>query len=256
VSTTLTWLGHSTVVLDVGGTRLLTDPLLRRHAGVLRRRGPKPAVLNWERPDAVLLSHLHHDHAELRSLRMLPPDVPIITAQANARWLRARGLKGMAPGDDGWASVGASHGTRVRLCEARHHSRPMPHRPNEANGHLVRSASGVIWIAGDTSLFDGLTELGRDAGGAIDLAIVPVSGWGPRLSGGHLDPVQAAEACARVGARCAVPVHWGTLHAPGGRIYPPRWMDRPGPEFAAALAERAPGCRPLLPAVGVPTVIE
>jgi L-ascorbate metabolism protein UlaG (beta-lactamase superfamily) len=243
------------VVLDVGGTRLLTDPLLRRHAGLLRRRGPQPAVLHWERPDAVLLSHLHHDHAELKSLRMLPPDVPIITAQRNARWLRARGLKGMTPTDDGWATVGANHDTRVSLCEARHHSRPMPHRPNEATGHLVRSGSCVIWVAGDTSLFEGIAELRRRAGGPVDLAVVPVSGWGPRLSGGHLDPVQAAEACARVGARCAVPVHWGTLHAPGGHIYPPHWMDRPGPEFAAALAERAPGCRPLLPALGVPTVI-
>lgn len=253
MSTAVTWLGHATVVLDVDGTRLLTDPLLRRHAGILRRRGPKPARSSWAGTEAVLLSHLHHDHAELRSLRLLPGDVPVITAPENARWLRDRRVRGVSPGDGEWMSVG--HGARVSvsLCRADHSSRPMPHRPNQANGHLVRAASAAIWVAGDTSLFPGLGALPEQAAGPIDLAIVPVSGWGPRLSGGHLGPVEAAEACARVGARHAVPVHWGTLHTPGGRVYPRGWMDRPGPEFVDALADLAPRCVPMLLRPGVTT---
>ena len=96
----VTWLGHATVVLDVAGRRLVTDPLLRQHNGVLRRRGPAPTVRAWAGADAVLLSHLHHDHAELGSLRRLP-GVPVLTGPSNARWLRDKGLHGVGL-DTGW----------------------------------------------------------------------------------------------------------------------------------------------------------
>lgn len=246
----LTWLGHSTAVLDLGGTRLLADPLLRRHSGPLRRRGPAPGRAVWDAPDVVLLSHLHHDHAELGSLRMLPAGVPVVTAPQNAEWLRRRGLAGVTPGSGGWYDVGPEGTVSVSLCRAVHHARAMPHRPNEVNGHLVRSPAARIWLAGDTELFDGLADLPDQAGGPIDLAVVPVSGWAPRLSGGHMGPAQAAEACAMVDARRAVPVHWGTLHVPFGRIYPRGWMDRAGPEFVDALRAVAPDCRPILVAPG------
>ncbi|WP_029288829.1 MBL fold metallo-hydrolase [Cellulomonas sp. HZM] len=237
------WLGHASVVLDVAGKRLLTDPLLRAHAGLLRRRGRTPAREHWAGPDAVLLSHLHHDHAELASLERVR-DVPLLTAPANARWLRAHGLPhatGVATGR--WVEVGA---VRVAPVVAVHGHRPMPHRPNAANGFLVDAPGLRVWFAGDTEPFAAMADLPALAGGAIDLALVPVGGWGPRLSGGHMDPVQAARACAVVGARAAVPVHWGTLHAPASRRLPPGWMDRAGPAFGAALAREAPGCRALV----------
>jgi L-ascorbate metabolism protein UlaG (beta-lactamase superfamily) len=252
----VTWLGHSTVVLDIDGTRLVTDPLLKRHSGLLRRRGPTPPRGSWEGADAVLLSHLHHDHAELGSLRMLPAGTPVITAPDNAGWLRSKGLHGVSPGPTGWIAVAEERGVSVALSRAEHHSRPMPHRPNAANGHVVTSPSAKIWVAGDTSLFAGLAEVRHQAGGSIDLAVVPVSGWGPRLSPGHLGPDEAAEACAIVGARYAVPVHWGTLHAPGGRHLPRGWMDRAGPHFVAALARRAPGCNPMILRHGVRTPLD
>ncbi len=81
----VTWLGHSTVVVDVDGVRVVTDPLVRRHAGLLRRRGRQPSRAAWTGADAVLLSHLHHDHAEVASLRQFG-GIPVVTAPANARW--------------------------------------------------------------------------------------------------------------------------------------------------------------------------
>ena len=87
----VTWLGHSTVVLDIDGVRIVADPMLRRPAGVLRRRGRKPERAAWTGADAVLLSHLHHDHAEVRSLRLLE-DAPILTAPENAEWATRKGL--------------------------------------------------------------------------------------------------------------------------------------------------------------------
>lgn len=226
-------------MLDVGGIRLLSDPLLGRHAGLLRRRGPGPRAADWHGARAILLSHLHHDHAELSSLRKLP-GVPIMTAPANAGWIQRHGLSAPATDSDPWWRVGD---VVVRLVDAEHRSRPMPHRPNAANGHLVIAGDVRVWVAGDTSLYPGLEELPDLAGGRIDLAVVPIAGWGPRLSAGHLGPVEAAEACRRVQARYALPVHWGTLRPPGAHLLPTGWMDRPAREFVAALAERAPECR-------------
>lgn len=236
------WLGHATVVLDVDGVRLLTDPLLRGNAGLLRRRGEAPDATHWEGADAVLVSHLHHDHAELGSLRLLP-GAPVLSAPANARWLRAHGVDGaLGLPDHVWWSVPGSD-VRVRLAPAVHADRPMPHRPNSAHGFLVDAPSGRVWFAGDTAPFAAMADLPALLGGPVDLALVPVGGWGPRLSGGHMDPSQAARACAVVGARAAVPVHWGTLHAPVSRRLPPGWMDRAGPAFAHAAARFAPRCR-------------
>jgi L-ascorbate metabolism protein UlaG (beta-lactamase superfamily) len=240
VTIALTWLGHASVVLDIDGTRLVADPLLRRHNGVLRRRGGRPDDEAWSGADAVLLSHLHHDHAEVSSLKLLE-GVPVLTAIENAVWVARKGLlaRGLAEGE--WVPV-ATQGVTVRLVAAVHHSRPMPHRPNAANGHLVRGPSGVVWMAGDTDLYDGMAGLGGLAGAPIDVAVVPIGGWGPRLSPGHMGPEEAAEACRRSGARLALPVHWKTLHVPSGEMFPRGWMDSAGPRFADALARVAPSC--------------
>lgn len=237
----VTWLGHSTVVLDVAGRRLVTDPLLGRHGGLLRRRGVTPDTDAWRGADAVLLSHLHHDHAELRSLRRLT-GVPVLTGGSNARWLRRKGLHGVGL-DTQWHPVG--DGVEVRLVRAEHHSRPMPHRPNDAHGHLVVAPEGTIWVAGDTSLFPDMAALPALAGAAhIDLALVPIGGWGPRLSPGHMGPREAAQACAMAGVRWVLPVHWGTLHAPTMHRWG-SWMDSPVREFQEAVRHTAPGCRVL-----------
>jgi len=232
----LTWLGHSTVLIDLAGRRLLTDPLLLRHNGPLRRRSPRPRPTQWAEVDAVLLSHLHHDHAELRSLRLVA-GAPVLTSERNGRWLQKHGLDGR--GAEDWTDVGP---VQVRLVTAVHHSRPMPHRPNDANGHLLRSRGTTLWAAGDTSLYADMVRLPELAGvERLDIALVPIGGWGPRLSAGHMGPTEAAEACARTGARYALPVHWGTLHAPFMTLRS-EWFERPLDAFDKALAGVAPDC--------------
>jgi L-ascorbate metabolism protein UlaG (beta-lactamase superfamily) len=239
----VTWLGHSTVVIGLDGVRVLTDPLLRAHAGLLRRLGTTPDPAQWRRPDAVLVSHLHHDHAELRSLRMLG-ETPILSAPRNVAWMRRQNLTfATALGDD-WMPLARE--VEVRQVRADHHSRPMPHRPNDAHGHLVRGPSGRVWVAGDTGLHPEMAALPDLAGGPLDLALVPVWGWGPRLSPGHLTPDQAAIAVARTGARFAIPVHWGTLHPPFALRFARDWLDLPGRHFAEALARHAPDCEPVV----------
>jgi L-ascorbate metabolism protein UlaG (beta-lactamase superfamily) len=242
----LTWLGHASLVLDLDGVRILTDPLLGRHSGPLRRRGPVPRSEQWRDARAVLVSHLHHDHAELSSLRRVA--APVLTADANAGFLRRRGLTAHGLGEGwgrDWHQVDSSD-VRVRLTRAVHGDRPMPHRPNQANGHLVVGSGLRVWVAGDTDLYPELERVPELAGGEIDLAVVPVWGWGPRLSGGHLTPATAAEACRAVGAKAALPYHWGTFHPPFLAGRPAGWMDLPGRDFAEGLERRAPGCRALV----------
>ena len=81
----------------------------------------------------------------------------------------------------------------------------MPHRPNEANGHIVKTPTMTVWVVGDTSLYDEMRDLPEIAGAPIDLAIVPIGGWGARLSEGHMGPKEAAVACScvrRQGCAC------------------------------------------------------
>ncbi|MGD9958835.1 MBL fold metallo-hydrolase [Nocardioides sp.] len=236
----LTWLGHATVVIDLSDTRLLTDPLLRRHAGPLRRIGRRPDPHAWAHPDAVLISHLHSDHAALGSLRKLV-GIPMLTGPANAAWLR-RKLDAEAPAltTEEWVQVAD---VRVRLVRADHSARPMPHRPNDTHGHLIAAPGLTVWFAGDTSLYPEMSDLPTLAGTPIDVALLPIAGWGPRLSPGHMGPRQAVDACLAVGARAVLPIHHGTLHPPGFSAGDLAWMHRPLAEFRTDLAERAPQVR-------------
>ena len=111
---------------------------------------------------------------------------------------------------------------------ADHEARPMPHRPNGATGMLLRGGGVVVWFAGDTSLHPDMALLPELAGAPVDLALLPVGGWGPRLSPGHMGPVEAADATARSGARHVIPIHYGTLHPV--RAGPRHaWTGRPTP---------------------------
>jgi L-ascorbate metabolism protein UlaG (beta-lactamase superfamily) len=93
-----------------------------------------------------------------------------------------------------------------------------------------------VYFAGDTDLFEEMRELGP-----VDVALVPIWGWGPGLGGGHLDPGRAAEAVARIRPRVAIPIHWGTyypIHLGLRRV--PAFVDLPPLEFLAAMKETAP----------------
>ncbi len=233
----VTWVGHSTTVFDLGGIRFLTDPLLRPNAGLLRRAGPAPDPQQWAGTGIVLVSHLHHDHAELASLRSLA-GVRALAAQENAGWLRGKDVPA-EPLGEGWVDLSGA-AVQVRAVRAEHMTRRMPHRPSEAIGFLVRSPAATVWFAGDTAFYPQMADLVTLAEGPIDLALLPIHGWGPRLSEGHLDPAGAAEVCAQVRPRAVLPIHHGTFYPLGFGLVDLDWMQRPGREFAAELRSRAP----------------
>jgi L-ascorbate metabolism protein UlaG (beta-lactamase superfamily) len=235
----LTWLGHSTALLELSGTRLLTDPVLRRRVAHLVRHDAVPEV-----PadlDAVLLSHLHRDHADVPTLRRLGGGVPVIGPRGTASALRRAGLRDVREvvvGD----VVQIAPDVAVRAVPAAHDGRRSPARAAtaEALGFVVEGAARRLYFAGDTGLFDGMATIGALG---LDVALLPVWGWGPSIGPGHLDPEDAARAAALLAPRIAVPVHWGTylpagLHRRHGDL-----LRTPGHEFAARVAELAPAVR-------------
>lgn len=236
---TARWLGHSTVALGFGETRLLTDPLLGSSLlGLLRRRHALDHAAIPSSVDAVLLSHADRDHLDLPSLRRLPRETPLVAAGPVGPLLQRAGLGPVRDVERGETlEIG---GVEIEAVHARHQTR---RRGVEAGGELgfvMRSAAGSAYFAGDTDLFEEMDQIG--AAGGVDLGLIPIGGWGPTIGEGHLDPERAAEAVRRIGARVAIPIHWGT-YTPAliGSFFP--WLlDGPQHRFAEAVASVAPEC--------------
>ena len=236
----VTFLGHSTVLVGMGGARVLTDPVLYERVSVLRRAvSPLPAELHRD-IDVALISHLHHDHLDLPSLRALGSATPIVVPQGAGRFMRARGFSEVEE-----LVVGRSvdiGGVRITAVHADHSGFRPPFGPNaKAVGYIVEHATERVYFAGDTDVFPAMADLG-----AIDLALLPVWGWGPRLGPGHMNPERAAEALALIRPTAAVPIHWGTLWPLGLDRVKPHRLQQPPVEFAAAAGRHAPEVNVLL----------
>jgi L-ascorbate metabolism protein UlaG (beta-lactamase superfamily) len=223
----LTWLGHSTVLLEAAGVRLLTDPLLRPRVLHLRRVAPPAAALEDEL-DAVLISHVHHDHLDLGSLRRLRVKRFVVPDGA-ARLLARAGLGPVVELGEG--DELPLNGVTVRATHAAHPARRWL-GASASLGYVV-STPARVYFAGDTDLFAGMADLA----GRVDVALLPIWGWGPRLPAGHLNPETAAEAADLVRPAVAVPIHWGTMRSVGAK--PGAGPRAPAEAFAAALAARS-----------------
>jgi L-ascorbate metabolism protein UlaG (beta-lactamase superfamily) len=230
----VTWLGHSTVLLELDGVRLVTDPLLRGRIGHVRRVAAAADGTLLRGLDAVLISHLHYDHLDAPSLRRLGRSVRVIVPVGGAGLLRRRGFRRVTEVDVGdEVDVG---GLVVRATYAEHDGRRAPLLARTpALGYLI-AGSARAYFAGDTDLFDGMSALAT----GLDVALVPVAGWGPRLPPGHLDPWLAAQALLLLRPRVAVPIHWGTYRRIGLPAAP-ALLRTPAETFARLAHDLAPG---------------
>lgn len=233
MSTRIMYVGHATVLVDMDGMRVLTDPLLRSRVVHLRRVG-KVNTSALHDIDAVLISHLHYDHLDIRSLERLGRDVLLVVPRGAGTFLERKGFSSvieLAADEELRLGPLAVRGTR-----AVHDAGRLPFGTRaEAMGHVIEGTRSV-YFAGDTDLFEGLASLAP-----VDVALVPIWGWGPSIGPGHMNPREAAEAVRMLGASVAIPIHWGTyfpIHV--GLRGRPAFLEGPAVAFTAHMRELAP----------------
>jgi L-ascorbate metabolism protein UlaG (beta-lactamase superfamily) len=222
----VTWIGHSTVVTEIDGMRIITDPVLTDRVAHLRRRRPL-VVPDHPVLDAVVISHAHMDHLHPRSLSMLSRRAHLVVprgARALVDRLGFATLTEVVVGDT--VQIGD---VEVRAVPAMHRPGRGPHSRlrAEAIGFVLSGTESSVYFAGDTDLFDAMADLA-----GVSVALLPIWGWGSTIGEGHLDPSRAVDAVRLLDAANVVPIHWGTLTPANGRRRVPSWLDQPIAEFA------------------------
>lgn len=225
MTVSVNYLGHATMMFRFGKVTILTDPVFSDRVLHLKRRhfSGRSWIENQPRPDIILLSHLHLDHLHLPSLKRLPPDVPLIVPRGSGRWLRhvlRRPLIELSPGDE---HVIGDVTIRVTFAE---HGGSLP-VVGLAQGYMLKGEK-TIYFPGDTDIFPEMSELGDEA---IDLALIPIWGWGPTLGSGHLNPKSAAEAVALLRPKHVIPIHWASFRPIGPIWEMLSYLHTPGPLF-------------------------
>jgi L-ascorbate metabolism protein UlaG (beta-lactamase superfamily) len=225
----ITWVGHATVVVELGDVRLLTDPVLTGRVAHLRRHADVTPDASAS-TDAVLISHVHMDHLHIPSLRLLPRATTMIVPEGAGDLLTRRGFEHVRE-----TRVGDTirlGDVDVETVPARHEHGRGPHSRVTATavGYVLRRLNEAVYFAGDTDLFPEMSAIAP-----VDVALLPIWGWGPTIGEGHLNPARAAEAVRILDARLVVPIHWGTYSPSVLTRRPPKWLREPVDQFRAEL---------------------
>ena len=238
-----TFVNHATVLLQMDGINLLTDPVWSERVSPFSFVGPRrhrPAGIRLEDLpplDAILVSHNHYDHMDVATLRRLEArrPVPIFVALNNARYLAACGVGG-ARDLDWWQSAPLAAGVEVTVVPARHFSSRGPFDRDRAlwGGFVVKGPSGSVYFAGDTGWGSHFARI-RERLGPPRLALLPIGAYRPRwfMAAAHIDPEEAVRAHETLGAGTSLAVHFGTFAQADDGI------DEPEQALREALARRS-----------------
>jgi L-ascorbate metabolism protein UlaG (beta-lactamase superfamily) len=231
---TVTYLGHATLLFEMDGIRLLCDPIFRNRITFLVRTGHPVDPAPLRNVDAVLISHLHHDHLDFASLAMLGPKIRIIAPQGAGKLLEKHGyLNYQEIKIDETIRIG---GVEVKAVFADHVRSRQPLGPQADCIGFVLKGSLTAYYPGDTRLFPGMADLAE----RLDLAMLPVWGWGPDRGKMHMGPREAAESLTLLKPRYSVPIHWGTFIPFGLHWFRLRFHYLPPTQFIALAQMMAP----------------
>jgi len=229
--------------------RVLTDPVLRRRVAHLLREAPPAGAEALGGLDAVVVSHMHHDHFDPPSLRRIGSGAQLIVPRGAGKACEKLGFGQVTElGVGESARVGT---TTITGTYAAHREGRLLARGSEAIGYLIAGTERV-YFAGDTDIFPEM----RDLRGELDLALLPVGGWGPKLGPGHLDARRAAEALTLLEPRVAVPIHWGTLYRMGMARSRRALLNDPPHAFIREAARVAPAVEVRILQPGETTTVE
>ena len=219
----VTWIGHSTFLLQVDGLNILTDPIFSARASPVSFAGPKrstpPAMTVEQLPpiDVVLISHNHYDHLDKSSVKALQakqPDNPptYYVPLGQKAWFSKRGISNVIE-LDWWASAEVGDIT-VHAVPVQHWSSRSPFDRNKAlwAGFLINAPSLRTLFVGDSGYSDDFKTIAQRLGN-VDLALVPIGAYDPRwfMKSAHMNPEEALQVVQDVGAKRAIGMHWGTF---------------------------------------------
>jgi L-ascorbate metabolism protein UlaG (beta-lactamase superfamily) len=209
----LTWIGHASFVMRLGGQLIATDPIWSERIAVIPRKVPPGAALADLPPlDIVTVSHNHYDHLDAPTIRRIGARPLYVTPLGNARWLLRAGAERVVELD--WWQTHRHGELEITLVPARHWSMRAPWNRNDAlwGGFVFRARDGSAYHSGDTALFDGFRDIGARLG-PIDYAMLPIGAYEPRwfMEPQHMNPEDAGEAFLRLNARVLCAMHWGTF---------------------------------------------
>lgn len=216
----VTWFGHSTVLLEQDGHRILTDPVFGDRASPLRFAGPKrfhpvPAGLD-EVPalDVVLLSHDHYDHLCAQTMRALARvDVPIVTSLGVGARLEALGVAAERIHELDWAESVDLRGLRLTATPCQHFSGRSATDRNRTlwSSWVIESERRKVFFSGDTGMSDQFRDIGAKYG-PFDLVLLEVGAFNEAWGDIHLGPENALSVFEMLGGGTLLPVHWGTFN--------------------------------------------
>jgi len=231
----LTWVGHSTVVLQLDGKCYLTDPVWSTRIGgvVKRKTAPGIPMSALPRVDAVLQSHNHYDHLDARTLARLPKDTPVFCTTGVGAWFRKRRFTRVT--ERSWWEAGRLDDHDVTCVPAQHFSgRTLWDRDRTLwGGWVVQGPRSSAYFAGDSGYCAAFAQVGEQFP-RLDLAMMPIGAYEPRwfMSPVHVDPAEGGQAFLDTGARAMLPIHWGTFRLADETVdEPPRvlrawWEER------------------------------
>lgn len=208
----ITYIGHSTTLIESGGTAILTDPIFSNNIFFLKRKTP----LNFDpsrlpKLTAILISHLHLDHFDIQSFNYIPTDIPIIMPEGAQKTV-GKYLPNPIIELSEWAQHEQTDDLKIRAVPVTHSGfRYCPCHGGTALGYVIEVAGKTILFAGDTAYNTKFKDIGNTC--SIDLALLPIACYKPAffMKRFHMDPVEAVQAFLDSGAKKMIPIHWGTF---------------------------------------------